>query len=250
MRADPRIARAGQTVSDPAWVILDLDGTLFNTQTVTVPAVQRALGEHGLVPPAPHEIKYYIGATLGDYHGWLRSLCGPSEATTLVPLVDRYELALISTEGKLYPGVRRVLVQLHESGHRLAICSNGPAAYVHEVLSTQDIEGFFEVVRVPRSSQESKVRMVGELRDTISSGPAVIVGDRQDDIEAAHQNELPAIATAYGYGSAAERRLADAVAESPPDLPDLIRRFVGQSGLIVASTAEHSSSPTAVTQSH
>lgn len=215
---------------DSGWVIFDLDGTLFHTETVTIPAVQRAFREHGLAPPAPREIKRYIGATVEEYHGWLRNQCGPGLAPALVPLVDRYELALISREGELYPGIREVLVQLQDSGHRLTICSNGSAAYVHEVLAAQGIEGCFEAVKVPHTGQDSKAQMVRELLEATCGGPAVVVGDRRDDIDGAHENGLPAIATAYGYGSPAERRMADAVAESPSDLPGLIGQLLGQAG--------------------
>ena len=39
-----------------AILIFDLDGTLFHTETVTVPAARTAFATHGLEPPPDAEI--------------------------------------------------------------------------------------------------------------------------------------------------------------------------------------------------
>jgi phosphoglycolate phosphatase-like HAD superfamily hydrolase len=129
---------------------------------------------------------------------------------------------LISTIGKLYPRMREVLAQLNRQGYGIALCPNGHADCMKTVLDSQSIGGFFSAVRVPRDPQEWKVAMVRELLQSSCRGWAVVVGDRWDDIERAHQNGLPVIAAAYGYGLARELERADAVAAAPLEIPDLV----------------------------
>ncbi|MHC4101486.1 MAG: HAD family hydrolase, partial [Planctomycetota bacterium] len=58
-------------------LIFDLDGTLFHTETVTVPAAREAFETHGLTPPDDAEICSFIGRTSAAYNAWLRTLCPP-----------------------------------------------------------------------------------------------------------------------------------------------------------------------------
>jgi len=46
--------------------------------------------------------------------------------------------------------------------------------------------------------------MVGELLAGLGGGPGAVIGDRADDLRAAHENRLTAIAAAYGFGSPEE----------------------------------------------
>ena len=49
-------------------------------------------------------------------------------------------------------------------------------------------------------------------------GPGLVIGDRWDDIEAAHANGLPAIGAAWGYAASGELDEADIVIEEPRHL--------------------------------
>ena len=56
-----------------AILIFDLDGTLFHTETVMVPAAREAFLEHGLTPPDDAEICSFIGRTSAEYNACARS---------------------------------------------------------------------------------------------------------------------------------------------------------------------------------
>jgi phosphoglycolate phosphatase len=211
-------------------LLLDLDGTLFHTETVTVPATQRTFQSFGLPVPPAEEICSFFGRPTSAWHAWLRSLCPPGIADQLLAAVDRRELELVSETGELYSGVRQALVELRTLVAQMAICSNGPQGYVERVLATQDLSAFFDVVRFRQADGKDKTGMVGELLGRLAGRPALVVGDRWDDIAAAHENGLPAIAAAYGYGSAEEWSAADAVAHSPAELPALVRKILVVAG--------------------
>jgi phosphoglycolate phosphatase len=207
-------------------VIFDLDGTLFKGADATILAVHKAFAEMGLSQPEEHEVQYLVGRPSSDLHAWLRSQCLPEQAPQLVAAVDRYELASVSEEAELYPGAREALAQVQIFISQMAICTNGPQGYVEHVIDTHDLRQFFHQVRYRRSSDDTKVSMVRELLTQLNGRPAVVVGDRLDDVEAAHQNGLAAVAATYGYGSAEELTKADVAATSPAELPALIRSLI------------------------
>ena len=156
----------------------------------------------------------------------------------MVDTVFRLERELIPETGELYPEVREVLTLLRGSVNQMAICTNGPQKYVGSVMATFGLVGFFDAVRYRRSDQDTKPLMVRELLAGLGSRPAIVVGDRREDMDAAHQNDLQAIAATYGYGAAEELASADAAAASPAELPRLARLL-----LITGGTAKEDKHP-------
>jgi len=208
-----------------AVLIFDLDGTLFHTETVTVPAARAAFEAHGLRPPDDAEICSFIGRTSAEYNAWLRTLCPSPAAEEILRAAAERELELIPARGRLYPGVPEALAELRGAASKLAVCSNGSGRYVKAVLAAHRIDGFFDVVRFRRPDDSAKPQMARELLEQLRHEPpqpGVVIGDRHDDVEAARANGLLAVGCAYGYGADGELDGADAVAARPADIPGLI----------------------------
>jgi phosphoglycolate phosphatase len=203
--------------------IFDLDGTLFEGKKVTLPAVQRAFQEMGLPQPDPREILSFIGKPAHVWHAWLYSYAPGETAPQLVAAIDRYELDFIATRGRLFPGIPQALAGIRAFVGQMAICTNGPQAYVERVIADHGLQRFFNQVRYPRSTDDTKMSMVRELLEGLGARPGVVVGDRRDDVRAAHENGLKAVAARYGYGDADELGAADVAVASPVELPGAIR---------------------------
>jgi phosphoglycolate phosphatase len=77
-------------------------------------------------------------------------------------------------------------------------------------------------VRYREATTDSKPSMVRELLQRFAGRPALVVGDRGDDVEAAHRNGIEAVAASYGYGSPAELTQADASANSAWAIPEAV----------------------------
>ncbi|MCX5759866.1 MAG: HAD family hydrolase, partial [Candidatus Hydrogenedentes bacterium] len=201
-----------------ALIVFDIDGTLFETRRVTVPAVQRTLAAYGLPVPDVDTVCRFFGQPNELYLEWLGARIPESHRAEVVDAVNRLELELIGTEGCLYPGVREVLERLAAAGHPLALCSNGPEDYVEAVVEAHGLAPLCAVVRARGTRYPGKSAMLAEILSLIPARPAVMIGDRRDDVEAAHDNGMRAVAADYGFGSSAELADADAHAESPVDL--------------------------------
>lgn len=203
-------------------VIFDVDGTLFQTDHVTVPAVQRTYAAYGLPVPDRRTILGFFGKSVASYEAWLAEQCPPEKAKEIVDATNALELQLIGDEGKLYPGVLETLTQLSDTGYALAICSNGPQSYVDEVLDRHNLRPFFPIVYARDSRYSGKEEMVGLILDAVTPGRFVVVGDRHDDIDAAHVWKGVGIAATYGYGNEEEWKNADARLASIEELPNCL----------------------------
>lgn len=204
-------------------IIFDVDGTLLDTLRVTVPAVQRTFAAHGLPEPPTDIICSFFGRPVADYHAWLASLCPPGQAAAIISETDRVELDLIGSEGRLYDGILETLNELRNDGHRLAICSNGPEDYVDEFVDAHRLRGCFDFVITRGTKYDGKTVMVREILDRVPARPAFVIGDRHDDVAAAHANGIQAIGVAYGFGNPAELRDADAVIRSPNEILPVLK---------------------------
>ncbi len=209
----------------PALIIFDIDGTLFQTDLVTVPAVQRTFAAHGLPQPDAHTICSFFGQPVQTYEAWLASLAPADNVKQIIDDTNTLELELIATEGRLYPGIPELLAQLRHDGHALAICSNGPDDYVNTFLDAHQMRQYFDIIRTRGTKYDGKKTMVKEIMGIISIRPAIVIGDRHDDIEAAHASGAYAIAACYGFGGEEESAGADKKVLAVKEIPDALRQI-------------------------
>jgi phosphoglycolate phosphatase len=205
-------------------LIFDLDGTLFETTTVWLPATCRGFSDLGLAEPDEPHLRSFIGKPVADFRAWIYADF-PGRAAELIAAIDRHELALIP-QGRLYPGVREGLAALRAAAGHMAICTNGSQDYVERVVEAHDLGRFFDLVRFRQPADDGKPGMIRDLLSRLDSRPALVIGDRYHDIEAARQNGIRSIAALYGYGSPEELQHADGRAQRFADLPTLVRRLL------------------------
>lgn len=211
----------------PEAILFDLDGTLFQTETLLLPAYHRTfdtLREEGLFSgetPPEQRILESLGLLLRDI--WKNVAPDSSERMRerANELLLKYQLeGLREGIGELYPGVKETLAQLHERGVRLFVASNGLEAYVKGVVKHMGIAPYFEALySAGEFRTESKVQLVRLLLDRYRIEAAWMVGDRSSDVEASKQNGLDVIGCRYAqFGKKEELSEANAVIHSFPEL--------------------------------
>ncbi len=212
---------------ESALIIFDVDGTLLQTDLVTVPAVRETFAAYGLPIPEIETVRHFFGRPVEEYEDWLASQSPPGKAAELVEATNACELRMIGRSGQLYPGVRKLLDGLRGGGHTLAVCSNGPVPYVEEFLDAHELRGCFARVRARGTSGDGKTAMVREVLTHVAVRPVIVVGDRRDDVEAAHDNGAMAIGAQYGFGLPGELDEADEVVDSPAEVAGAVERLLG-----------------------
>lgn len=217
----------------PEAVIFDMDGTLFETDTLLVPVHQRVfetLREEKLYEqetPPVERLLSCLGMVLEDI--WRQVMPDSSEAARkrADDLLLQYELeGLVLGEGELYPYVEQTLQKLKERGVKLFVASNGLEEYVKGVARYKGITELFDgIYSAGEYATVSKVDLVARLLQDHSIQTAWMVGDRSSDVEAGKENGLQAIGCAYAsYGRAAELDGADVLISDFRELIHLLER--------------------------
>ncbi|WP_168122775.1 HAD family hydrolase [Paenibacillus sp. HB172176] len=208
----------------PLAVIFDMDGTLFETDTLLIEVHRRVfqtLREEGLYmqdAPPVEKLLACLGMVLDDL--WRKVMPDSTiEARRRADeLLLQYELeGLQAGEGMLYAHVRETLEELHVRGVKLFVASNGLEDYVKGVAKFKDIDHLFQgLYSAGEFATASKVDLVARLLrdhglDNVDDKSSIwMVGDRSSDVEAGKKNDIQAIGCAYaGYGKASELGGAD-----------------------------------------
>ena len=205
-------------MSIEALVVFDIDGTLLQTQTVTIPSIQRIFTVYGLPVPAGETISAFFGKPVAEYETWLGTLCPPGMMDAIIADTNRCELEVLAKEGRLYPGAKESVMTLVEAGCRLGFCSNGPQDYVETFLRAHGFDALRPVVRARGDRAVDKTRMLGEILAEVALRPVVVVGDRHDDVESAHAHGAYAVGARYGFGTPEEIEEADLLVESASEI--------------------------------
>ncbi|MDQ0110950.1 HAD family hydrolase [Paenibacillus harenae] len=218
-------------LTKPEAIIFDMDGTLFETETLLVRVHQRlfeTLREEKLYlneTPPVDKLLSCLGMLLEDI--WRQIMPDSSEAARRRAdvLMLQYELeGLKAGEGELYPYVEQTLAALKERGVKLFVASNGLEAYVKGVALHKGIAALFDgLYSAGEYGTSSKVDLVAKLLSDHGVGSAWMVGDRSSDVEAGKGNGLTTIGCAYAsYGKRNELEDADVLLS---DFRELIDRY-------------------------
>jgi phosphoglycolate phosphatase len=194
-------------------VIFDLDGTLFNTETVDVPAINEALLLHGYPEKDKDSILSYIGFPLPEIAEALLGTDDPHVFDSFSRDVIRFETKWIEQAGQLYPGALEFLSRLKDKGITLCICTNGNKVYVSEIARKFEFNLLFDEILYRKEGITKSQAVESIIRKYGDSSLYAMVGDRSHDFDAAKENSIPSIGVTHGYGNQ-ELESADHVADS------------------------------------
>jgi len=195
-------------VSDAA-AILDIDGTLVDSNYQHAIAWYRALRRHDVIVPI-WRIHRHIGMG-GDQ--LVAAVCGDDVEERLGDDVREAETACYEELiGEVAPlaGARDLIEDLKRDGRRVVLASSAkPEEVDHylELLGARDLaDGWTTSGDVEATKPHPD--LVEAALESIGGGPAVMVGDSTWDCEAARRAGVPSIAVLTGGFS--EQELSDA----------------------------------------
>jgi phosphoglycolate phosphatase len=189
-------------------IIFDLDGTLVDSSPGIIKCMHYAFDTLEIDRRPAEAISKVIGPPL---HVMISMLLDTDDSALIQEAVlhfrNRYRQYGI-VELNLYLGVIELIDELKNSGKTLSICTSKPQIFAEQILNNFGIfDSFTNIIGSLETSQDnsknqllSKVIHLGnyELNDT------VMIGDRAEDADAAHENNIESIGVTYGYGEYAD----------------------------------------------
>ncbi len=207
-------------------VIFDLDGTLTDPYEGISRSVAHALEQMSKPALSIQRLRSFIGPPLQDSFASL-GFAGDDVALAVELYRGRYsELGLY--ENQVYAGIPEVLEALATSGTTMAVATSKPLPIAERILNHFNLSKFFTAIAGATldGSRSSKADVISFAlaRLDARADDARMVGDREQDILGAQQNQMPSIGVGWGYAEPGELEAAgaDAIVATPRELVRLL----------------------------
>jgi len=206
-------------------VLLDLDGTLVDSQPGILSSCQAALRALGHVPNEISDLTSVIGPPIEDV---MRFLLEPYRDDRIDEAVQAYRADYGQSglfESLPYPGIHQALIDMKVSGAQLYLATSKRRIFAQRILEHFELAALFEGVygSEPGETLDQKPELISHIieQHSLTPGSCVMVGDRRFDIAGAHANNVPALGVLWGYGTQSELEAAgaEALVAEPAALP-------------------------------
>lgn len=216
-------------------LLFDLDGTLTNSAEGITKCVQYALKHMGIDEPDLTKLYKFIGPPLrASFQTYYSMSAEQAEAATAKYRERFHNIGMY--ENEVYPGIPELVQALHKQNITLGMATGKPQIYAVPIAERYGLAPYFQAM-VGSSldgSLDNKSLVVAEaLRQLNVTTEAqkqqtLMIGDRQDDVVAAHANNIPCIGIGYGFGSYEELTAAgaDYYAATITDLQKLLTELI------------------------
>ncbi|MGK9232463.1 HAD hydrolase-like protein [Inquilinus limosus] len=206
-------------------VLLDLDGTLVDSQPGILMSCRAALRALGHVPELSLDLSAIIGPPIDDV---MRLLLEPFGDDRVIEAVAAYR-ADYGQNGLYnsfpYSGVTQALTEIRQSDARLYLATSKRTKFALRILEHLNLAPLFDGIYGSEDggALDYKPELISHIieRHALVPSHCVMVGDRRYDVSGAHANRMRALGVLWGYGTRDELESAgadDLVAE-PAGLP-------------------------------
>lgn len=209
-------------------ILFDLDGTLIHSAPDVCHALNHVFEAEALPALEVDHVKGYLGQGARILIERAVSDIGHDRPAEKLDAMTEAFLAFYAAHpvvhSHVFDGVFDVLAGLRDDGAIMAVCTNKPSVTTKPVLDRLDLAGWFDAV-VCGDQVGSRKPHGDHIHATLAAcggdlAGAVMVGDSDNDINAAHHAGIPSIAVSFGYSTVPVGELgADAVIDSFAELP-------------------------------
>jgi phosphoglycolate phosphatase len=214
-------------------VLLDLDGTLIDSQPGILASCMAAVRALGHEPNEIRDIQRIIGPPLEEIMQFLLQPYGDDRIGEAVLAFRQHygEIGLLGSE--LYPGIGDSLRAMQQAGLRVYLATSKRAVFARRILDHLELAPYFDGIHgsVPSGELDHKPELLAHILSEhgISPERSLMVGDRRYDISGAHAVGMRGLGVLWGYGTRDELETAgaDQLVESTADLARTVLSMVG-----------------------
>ena len=213
-------------------VLLDLDGTLIDSQPGIRASCLAALRALGHEPGQAFDIKRFIGPPLEEMMRAVLQAYGDDRIEEAVAAYRQHygESGLFGSEP--YPGIGDALEAMRAAGLRIYLATSKREIFARRILQHLGFATYFDGIHgsVPGGALDHKPELLAHIvsQHELLPSRSVMVGDRRYDMSGAHAVSMRGLGVLWGYGSRDELEMAgaDRLVESTADLAPTVVAIV------------------------
>jgi phosphoglycolate phosphatase len=188
-------------------LIFDLDGTISNPKQGILNGYYYAFEKMGMPGKSESELIPLIGPPLRNVFSDIYSFSSEDTDLAIKHYRDYYYGQGGMYENIIFGGMKQMLQGLHEKGHTLHIATN-KGWQVDKILDYLGVLEYFTSIEHHNEAKgvTEKHQMLSNIlaQQNIANEEAIMIGDREHDILAAHHTGMQSIGVLYGFGTKAE----------------------------------------------
>lgn len=186
-------------------IILDVDGTLWDTTQVVADAWMHAAGELQIplqLPITADRLKQEFGKPMNEIAANLFPSLSESQRTLVMKTCCDYEEFYLenTTECLLFPKVKETILSLSQK-YPVCIVSNCQKGYIELFLQKNGLTDTITDFECFGNTGLSKGENIRLLMERCQITDALYVGDTQGDADACTFAGIPFVFAGYGFGS-------------------------------------------------
>lgn len=216
-------------IADKKYILFDLDGTITDSMPGITNSVEYALAKFSIYEADKSVLNKFVGPPLLNsfmkYYGFSRE-----KAQLAVKYYREYYPDHGMFECTVYDGIRNLFDKLKKTDKHIILATAKPELYTKQILEHFDLAKYFHFVAGSdftntRSEKEEVIAYALEQYSITNTDECIMIGDRSNDMNGAHINNMEAIGVLYGYGSSEE--LEDCKAEYLADSVSSLGKLLG-----------------------
>lgn len=178
-------------------IIFDLDGTLIESLSDIVTAVNQTMTHYGYPTRTREEVRMAVGSGAWRLIADLLPEAEDAHVAQVLATYKQYYAACCQEKTRPYEGVTEALAQLQEK-HPVAIVSNKPDPAV-KLLCRQYFGDVYALGERPDCPRKPAPDMVYQAMADIGADTCIYVGDSDVDVLTAKNAGVPCLSVLWGY---------------------------------------------------
>ncbi len=210
------------------YILIDLDGTITDSQEGIAKGIQYALKKMGINIEDLNSLRRHIGPPLRD--SFMEYFDFDEEKLEeVVRCYREYYEEIGIFENEVYAGMKDLFEKLTSAGKKLIVATSKPELFAKRIMEHFDLAKYFtdicgSTMDGSREKKRDVIRYTLEKNHITQLDQVVMVGDRFYDITGAKENGLASVGVLYGFGDRKELEEAGAgqIAETVKDLEEIL----------------------------
>lgn len=186
-------------------LFFDLDGTVSNNFQGISRCLNFALDRLGFRQLTDDEVLPFVGPPFRE--SLPRVFPGINAEAALSLYRERYETSGW-LENSVYDGMAQTIRVLHLQGFTIALCTSKPRVFAERIIGHFGLARYFDGIHGPEldGKFDRKTDLLEHLMAYYEASPdtAVMIGDRDKDVEAARHVGAHSVGVLWGFGSREE----------------------------------------------